>query len=657
MATLAVRQLRYVYGKAATHTKKHRARGAAWRRCNCILAGALGAILTVCWAVGSPGQMVYVNNNEALSNTVSALAVNPADGSLTPVPGSPFATGGSGSFAPNVGGISVLAVEQFLYATNDTTNTVAAFAINADGTLTPVPGSPFPTLGTTPNGLAASNDETLLFVTNLSSNDVSVFDIESNGALTLAGSPLAVAPLPLSVFADSPDSLLFVGHLGGAVGVYTVGVGGSSLTAIGGSPFTAGGGERGLDVDAAHTLLYVADGSNNTVSGFGIGGGGALTAIVNANCTAAGVPFACCTGSGTGTCGPFAAGTEPTAVLFHPSLSVLYVSNDMSNDIYVYSVAVDGSLTTVQTASCGASCKGTAGMVIDAANNRLFAINGGSSAAPSRDVSVFDINPATGALTAVSGSPFPTGASSGKGSAIALAMLSRSTCTDAAPGLCSPGGRSLKTKTDCVAEWLVSTTSPPVNPRTNLPLNRVTCQNGNPGCDFDGDGTDDHCTFHVQVCVNNQDPRLTSCSPIDIASIELRRPRLGASSNDGYDDANIIAFETALAGNSCNNEPQTRSCLTDGDCAGGGTCTNPPVIGVPFVYRKTPIIPPPPTPTPAPNSAANICSNIMNIQVPLRTTTSGGFAPKSKAFSVWVRTSNKRVSDGDRLILKCIPAS
>lgn len=656
MDTLAVRQLHSGCDQAATHTEKRSTPDAAWRGYTRVLASALGAILTVCWAGGSWGQMIYVNNDQASSNTVSALAVNPATGVLTAVPGSPFATGGSGSFAPNVDGINVLAVQHFVYATNDTSNTVAAFTMNADGTLTPVPGSPFPTLGTTPNGLAISNDETLLFVTNFASNNVSVFDIESNGALALvSGSPRAVASQPLSVFADSPDSLLFLSHSGlGSVGVYAVGSGGSSLTAISGSPFAAGGGERGLDVNAGHTLVYVADGSNDTVSGFAIAGGGALTAIVNANCTAAGVPFACCTGSGTGTCGPFAAGTEPTAVLLHPSLSVLYVSNDSSNDIYVYSIAGDGSLTPVQTASCGASCKGTAGMVIDAANNRLFAVNGGSSAQATRDVSVFDINPATGELTAVSGSPFPTGASTGRGSAIALATLSRSACMDAAPGSCSPGGGSVKT--DCVAEWLVLTTPPQVNPRTNLPLNRVTCQNGNPGCDFDGDGTDDHCTFHVQVCVNNHDPRLTSCTPIDVASFELRKPRPGASSNDSSDLANITAFETALAGNTCNNEPQTRSCLTDADCAAGGTCTNPPVIGAPFVQKKTPIIPPPPTPTPALNSAANICSNIINIKVPLRATASG-FAPKSKRFSLRVRTSNKQVSDGDNLTLKCIPAS
>lgn len=606
-------------------------------------AAALTGMLVTVIAFTSPTawaqQVIYVNNDASPTNSVSALAVNPADGSLTAMPGSPFSTGGGGSFAPNIDGIDVLAVQHFLYATNSNptvTNggSVAAFSINDDGTLTTVPGSPFPTLGTKPNGLSVSNDESLLFVTNFQSNTVAVFDIESNGALTLvAGAPFAVATDPLAATIDSPDGLLFLSQsTPGAVGVYAVGTGGSSLTAVAGSPFGAGGGERGLDVNAAHTFLYVADGGNNTVSAFGIGAGGALSSV---------------TGS------PFGAGSEPTDVLLHPSLNVLYASNDVSNDIYVYSVAGNGALgAPLQIIGSGGN--GTAGMVIDTAHGRLYAVNGGSSGAPSRDISAYTVNPVTGMLTAITGSPFPTGASAGRGSAIALATLSRSTCTDVAPGFCSPGGGALAT--DCVAEWLVSTTPPPpTNVRLNTPMNRVICQNGNPGCDFDGSGTDTKCTFHVQVCLNNHDPRFT-CSPSNVTSFELLRPRQGAVSNDAADIANIKAFQTALGGKSCDNEPQTRSCLSDSDCVAPGTCTDPPVVGVPVVHGKTPIIPPMPTPTPTPNTAANLCSNIMSIQVPLRTPASGP-ASKSKVFSIKVRTTNNRVIDSDSLTLTCLPAS
>src|SRR5690242_20530846 len=44
------------------------------------------------------GSFVYVNNNFFLENSVSAYSVG-ADCTLTPIPGSPFATGGRGSVA------------------------------------------------------------------------------------------------------------------------------------------------------------------------------------------------------------------------------------------------------------------------------------------------------------------------------------------------------------------------------------------------------------------------------------------------------------------------------------------------------------------------------------------------------------------------------
>src|SRR5262249_18522103 len=148
--------------------------------------------------------------------------------------------------------------------------------------------------------------------------------------------------------------------------------------------------------------------------------------------------------------------------------------------------------------------------------------------------SVFNIS-GGGALTPVSGSPFATGASAGRPSSIALAMIDSdgdgapdntdncpdisnpgqqdtdgdgignacdTSCTAAAPGVCIP---SKAKSTGCYAEWLLVGAAPQVNPKTNLPVKKISCQNGNPACDFDNSGNDDHCTFHVQVCFNNQD--------------------------------------------------------------------------------------------------------------------------------------------------------
>ncbi len=599
-----------------------------------VLAVLAGAVAAVCCAASSRGQVIYVNNNiNSPGNSVSGLAISPTTGALTPVPGSPFDTGGTGDFAPNIDGVDILALGPYLYATNSVSNSVAAFTINSDGTLSTIPGSPFPTLGMKPNGIAVNSAGTLLFVTNFQSSNVSVFDIDpTNGALTLVAPPFTVAGQPLATVIDSADSLLFVSHFSptNAVGVYTIGAGGSSLSAIAGSPFGAGGGERGMDVNAAHTLLYVADGSANTVSGFSIGGGGTLTSL-----------------------GSSATGTEPTGVLFHPSpsLNVLYVSNDVSNDIDVFTIGGGGTLSPLQTGVASGG-NGTAGMVIDpasGAHGRLFAINGGSSVSPSRNVSVFDIS-ATGTLSAVSGSPFATASpalSAGTPSAIALAGFPRATCTANTPELCIPGGGTLSQ--DCYAEWLVSMTPPPnISLRTHLPINRVSCQNGNPLCDFDGSATDTHCTFHVQVCFNNQDPHFTCPPASQLLSYELSRPRPNGTSNDASDNLNVAAFEAAVNGKSCVNAAQTRSCLSSADCVGGAACTDPPVVGLPIVQGRNTLL------TGAPSTTLNNCSNVMSIQVPLRST-SNGLQAKTKIFLAKVRTATK-VVDQDMLYLTCLPA-
>src|SRR5262249_16010099 len=93
----------------------------------------LGLVLffAACWqaqsevarAQGAP-TFVYTNNDRS-PNTVTAFAVA-ANGSLSPVPGSPFLTGGNGAgggfFAANR--ITTAIVKSFLYAANAGTNTV-----------------------------------------------------------------------------------------------------------------------------------------------------------------------------------------------------------------------------------------------------------------------------------------------------------------------------------------------------------------------------------------------------------------------------------------------------------------------------------------------------------------------------------------------------
>jgi hypothetical protein len=214
-------------------------------------------------------------------------------------------------------------------------------------------------------------------------------------------------------------------------------------------------------------------------------------------------------------------------------------------------------------------------------------------------------------------------------------------CKSSAPGTCIPGRGS--SATDCAAEWFVYTTPSP-NVVKGFPDYRVGCQNGNPGCDFDNDATDDHCTFHVKVVVNNHDPRLTDCSATQVTTFELMNPRL--TSSDPFDQANITEFKKAMNGKRCDNDT-TRSCLTNSDCLSGGNCTVSALIGVPFVSRGTTVL------SGVTNSTPDNDTNVMEIKVPLK---SGSSGPKAQTRVFRYRVTNAAgKKDTDLLKLTCTP--
>ncbi len=132
-------------------------------------------------------------------------------------------------------------------------------------------------------------------------------------------------------------------------------------------------------------VVYVADHDANSVSAFSINGAtGALTAIP-------GSPFAT---------------VHPTAVAVHASGKFVYAVND-GGTVSAYTVnPASGALTPAPGSPFPAVSQQSGGtLALDPGGKFVFVNNNyyGSSS-----VSVFSINPASGALTAAAGSPFPT---------------------------------------------------------------------------------------------------------------------------------------------------------------------------------------------------------------------------------------------------------
>ena len=111
---------------------------------------------------GNSTDYVYVETNIKTSNGNSIAAfARQADGSLKPVTGSPFLTGGAGiQFTGTAAGapdsdqdIITNLDHTLLFAVNSGSDSIAVFHIHGDGSLTPVKGSPFPSGGNNPVSL------------------------------------------------------------------------------------------------------------------------------------------------------------------------------------------------------------------------------------------------------------------------------------------------------------------------------------------------------------------------------------------------------------------------------------------------------------------------------------------------------------------------
>ena len=106
---------------------------------------------------------VYLDGNTAGVNTVAAYNRAPG-GALTPTPGSPFQVGGAG-LGTGLGSQGAIQLDgPYLLAVDAGSNQVSVLRTNPDGSLTPVLGSPFSSGGVKPVSIAVHDN--LVYVAN-----------------------------------------------------------------------------------------------------------------------------------------------------------------------------------------------------------------------------------------------------------------------------------------------------------------------------------------------------------------------------------------------------------------------------------------------------------------------------------------------------------
>jgi 6-phosphogluconolactonase (cycloisomerase 2 family) len=200
------------------------------------------------------------------------------------------------------------------------------------------------TQGTSPTGLALLPSKKFLYTANSRANTISTYSVAADGTLSLAALPLQGNQ------AEGPNVAL---------------------------------------IDPSGQYLLVSNNFSNNISVFQINAGtGVLTEVPNS---------------------PFPANATPAAMVFTPSGNFLYVTNPSIKTVTAFSFA-NGVLTQLASSPV-ISGAGPSDLVIDLSGRFLYvanvsATNPQPNAATVGNISGFNIDSTSGALTPILGSPF-----------------------------------------------------------------------------------------------------------------------------------------------------------------------------------------------------------------------------------------------------------
>jgi 6-phosphogluconolactonase len=331
----------------------------------------------------------YVNDNTATANTVAGFDRH-ADGSLTPIPGSPFPAGGAGSGAglASQGAIQLSSDGRYLLAVDAASNQVSVLQLGFGGVPQPV-GAPVSSGGSDPVSIAISGN--LVYVANAGASEPNVTGFYLAPWGVLYPLPNSTVSLPAG---SGPDDVLFdpTGQKlivplvnTSTIASFHVGFGGRLLAAPG-SPFAAQGpGPFGSEFRPTNpSQLFVSNAhggeGNGTVSAFNVSFSGELTSI------------------GTS---PFAdLQTAPCWVEISHDGQFLFTVNTGSGEISSYAIAPGGSLTLIGSTPFGSAGAGAVDARLSP-DGRTLLVNGSKADV----IASFAVN--GGNLTELPSSPTP----------------------------------------------------------------------------------------------------------------------------------------------------------------------------------------------------------------------------------------------------------
>jgi hypothetical protein len=362
----------------------------AFRLGGLLAAAVVGSVVVASGAAASPAGPhgsrvvghVYVNDNTAPVNSVAGFDRH-ADGSLTAIPGSPFAVGGSGTGHPDAsqGSLQLSADGRYLLAVDAGSNQISVLQINHDGSLRAAAGSPVASNGIDPVSIGVHHD--LVYVANAGPG-TTTGDTNYTGFRLDHGGHLRAIPNSTYVLSNDskPGQVLFNRDGSRVAGTriatskidsFTVGHGGR-LTPAAGSPYdaqafspTQGWGQLGAEFSPKRpNQLFVSDAHTaaggpapGLVSSFLDGPGGALTPV--------GAPVA---NDGVASC---------WVEISHDG-RFLFVVNTASASVSSYSIDAGGNLTFLQSTGPGQIGGGAEDARLSPDGHTLWVVESGTNA-------------------------------------------------------------------------------------------------------------------------------------------------------------------------------------------------------------------------------------------------------------------------------------
>jgi 6-phosphogluconolactonase len=248
----------------------------------------LAGVIACGHALAQNSQFAYVSS--ANNDNLLGFKINAVTGDLTPVPGSPFATGQLGNNE-----VVVDQVGNFVYGVGGEGNVVGYKIEPSTGRLTRIPGGPL--TPTKVESLAIDPSGRYAYAVQAQENvflaSVYAYCIDpATGKLSLlpetplpAGSDIAsIAVDPLGKFVYTPN------QNADTVSGFSINPANGTLTVIPGSPFTVGYGPQSITMDSLDRFAYVSQSGAGATWGFTINSAtGALTPLTPASFNTGGI--------------------------------------------------------------------------------------------------------------------------------------------------------------------------------------------------------------------------------------------------------------------------------------------------------------------------------------------------------------------------------